>query len=527
MFSEKCPREPMEMLLNDFLEISAQKYPDKCALICQGRRYTYAELDLMSNWVANALVNRSVQNGDRIVVFLDNSWQSVISIFGILKAGCAFVVVNPQTKVKKLCYILNNCAAKAFITHWKYRQMLESVEAEVGSLEFSFVCNAEEGGLAQDKSRVSLEHVLADGPDRRLGPRAIDIDLAAIIYTSGSTGFPKGASFTHRAMVSASTSIATYLETADTDIVINMLPLAFDYGLYQVLMSAQAGATLVLERDFVFPYEIVKAVVHERVTAFPGVPTIFGMLLHLKDLERYDFSSVRYVTNTAAALPPRHIRELKRIFPKAKIYSMYGITECKRVSYMPPDELDERPTSVGKGMPNEEVYIVNEKGERVRPNEVGELVVRGSNVMMGYWGMPEETAKVLRPGRYPGERVLYTGDLFKMDEDGYLYFVARKDDIIKTRGEKVSPKEVEAVIYELPEVLEVSVVGVQDDLLGQAIKAKIVLKDGLKSLTDRDVIAHCLRNLEPFMVPKHVEFVASLRKTQSGKIMKRDVEPDE
>jgi acyl-CoA synthetase (AMP-forming)/AMP-acid ligase II len=194
---------------------------------------------------------------------------------------------------------------------------------------------------------------------------------------------------------------------------------------------------------------------------------------------------------------------------------------------MPSDELDERPASVGKGMPNEEVYIVNEKGEKVGPGEVGELVVRGSNVMMGYWENPEETAKVLRPGRYPGERALYTGDLFKMDEDGYLYFVSRKDDIIKSRGEKVSPKEVESAIYELPEVLEVSVVGVPDDVLGQAVKAKVVLKDGNNSLAEREVIAHCMQNMERFMVPKYVEFVSALPKTFSGKVMKREAEPDE
>ena len=515
------------MLLNNFIETSADRLPDKVALICQDRRYTYSELDSMSNRIANALIDRRLKKGDRVGVFLDNSAESVISIFGILKAGCAFVVINPQTKSRKVCYILNNCGAKGLITHWKYRETLEAVEQEVGSLEFSFVCAVEHDGLAQGKERTSLEAIVTRQPDRRPDPRTIDIDLAAIIYTSGTTGFPKGASFTHRSMISASTSITTYVENVETDVILNVLPLAFDYGLYQVLMSAQMGATLVLGKDFVFPYEIVKTVVSERVTGFPGVPTIFAMLLQLKDIEKHDFSRVQYVTNTAAALSTRHIRELKRVFPNARIYSMYGVTECKRVSYMPPDELDERPTSVGKGMPNEEVYIVNENGEKVGAGEVGELVVRGSNVMMGYWENPEATAKVLRPGRYPGERVLHTGDLFRMDEDGYLYFVSRKDDIIKSRGEKVSPKEVENVIYELPEVLEVSVVGVPDDVLGQAVKAKVVLKDGKNSLTEREVIAHCIQSMERFMVPKYVEFVSALPKTQSGKIMKRDAEQGE
>jgi long-chain acyl-CoA synthetase len=323
-------------------------------------------------------------------------------------------------------------------------------------------------------------------------------------------------------MVAAASSITTYLENTESDIVLNALPLSFDYGLYQVLMSAQVGATLVLEKSFVYPYQVVQIIEREKVTGFPGVPTVFALLLAIKDIKKRNFDSVRYVTNTAAALPPRHILELKDVFPQAKIYSMYGITECKRVSYMPPDELDERPGSVGKGMPNEEVVIVDKFSQPVPHGVVGELVVRGSHIMMGYWEMPEENEKILRPGKYPGERVLYTGDLFRMDEEGYLYFVSRKDDIIKSRGEKVAPKEIEHVIYELPEVLEAAVIGVPDDILGEAIKAFIVLKDGTP-LSERDIVTHCSRRLESFMVPKYVEFRPELPKTTSGKIRKLDL----
>jgi amino acid adenylation domain-containing protein len=506
-------------LLNDLLERSAERFPDKTALIAGGNRYTYSRLNVSANQLAHALQESRIERGDRVAVYLENSAELVISIFGILKAGAAFVIVNHQTKPPKLSFILNNCGTKALISHSRFSQIRE-LEKQVPSLRLMILCGEEEKSTAGN--RISMEYIREHFPKNAPEPGTIDLDLAAIIYTSGTTGFPKGASFAHRAMVAASSSITTYLENTERDIILNVLPLSFDYGLYQVLMSAQAGATLVLEKTFAFPQLILQALERERVTGFPGVPTIFAILLAQKDIKKRDFTSLRYVTNTAAALPPRHILQLKDIFPQSTIYSMYGITECKRVSYMPPEELDQRPSSVGKGMPNEEVYIVDENGEKVGPGVVGELIVRGSNIMMGYWEMPEENEKILKPGRYPGERVLYTGDLFKMDEEGYLYFISRKDDIIKSRGEKVSPREIEHVLYDLPEVLETAVVGVNDEILGQAIKAFVVLKDG-RVLSERDVLAHCTRRLEPFMVPKSVEFLSHLPKTESGKIRRRDL----
>lgn len=509
-------------LLHDFLELSVAKLPDKTALVCENDRHTYAQVEAMSNRLANALLKHGVERSDRVAILLDNSTESVISIFGILKAGAAFVVINPQTKAQKLKFILNNCGANALITQTKYVALLPDLENDAESLKFIIVCDASEQNQPGDGLRLPLKEILDSYPDSPPDADTIDLDLAAIIYTSGTTGFPKGACFTHRGMVSASSSITTYLENVESDIILDALPISFDYGLYQVLMSSQVGGTLVLERSFTYPQQIINAVEREKVTGFPGVPTLFAIMLKLKDIKKHDFSSVQYVTNTAAALPPSHILQLKDIFPHARIYSMYGITECKRVSYMPPDELDDRPSSVGKGMPNEEVYIVDDKGKHVGPGVVGELVVRGSNVMMGYWKMPEASAKILKPGKYPGERVLYTGDLFKMDEDGYLYFVSRKDDIIKCRGEKVSPKEVENVIYELPEVLEVAVIGVDDEIQGQAIKAIVVPAENA-TIDNRKIISHCRQNLEGFMVPKYVEFASELPKTSSGKIIKRNL----
>ena len=221
--------------------------------------------------------------------------------------------------------------------------------------------------------------------------RAIDIDLAALIYTSGSTGNPKGVMLTHLNMVSAATSITTYLENTPDDIILNVLPLSFDYGLYQVLMAVKIGGTVVLERSFAYPQAVIRKLIEERVTGFPLVPTMSAILLQM-DLSEIRLVQLRYITNTAAALPTEHILQLRKLFPHVRIYSMYGLTECKRVSYLPPEQLDLRPGSVGRGMPNEEVYVVDEQGSRVGPGVVGELVVRGANVMKGYWELPEETA---------------------------------------------------------------------------------------------------------------------------------------
>jgi len=299
-----------------------------------------------------------------------------------------------------------------------------------------------------------------------------------------------------------------------------VLPLAFDYGLYQALMCAKVGATLVLERSFTYPAVVLEKLKSERATGFPLVPTLAAMLLQMKHIAPGMFPHLRYITNTAAALPAAHIRRLRELFPGARLYSMYGVTECKRCTYLPPEQLEVRPESVGIAIPGTEAYVVRENGERAAPGEVGELVIRGAHVMKGYWGDEAATARALRPGPYAWEKVLHTGDLFRADEDGYLYFVSRKDDIIKTRGEKVSPKEVENVIYEIAGVREVAVIGVPDPILGQAVKAIVAADDGL---SERDIIRHCSARLEEFMVPKQVEFRSQLPKSENGKIARKEL----
>jgi long-chain acyl-CoA synthetase len=512
------------MQVESFLELSAARFPQKTALVCNRNKFTYGELETKANRLACSLIAGGIQRGDRAAIYLENSAEAVIAIFAILKAGAVFLVVNPTTKADKVSYILNNCRAAGLITDRTKLDTLSTAVASAPHLQSVWVAS----GLpatesATTKRQFDLTAVLENADLSAVPPikKCIDIDLAALIYTSGSTGRPKGVMLTHLNIVSAATSITTYLENEPGDIILSVLPLSFDYGLYQVLMAFKVGGTVVLERSFTYPYRIIELLNEENVTGFPIVPTISAVLLQL-DLTAHRFPALRYITNTAAALPTGHIRQLRDIFPSVKIFSMYGLTECKRVSYLPPDQIDIRPASVGRAMPNEEVYIVGDAGQRVSAGTVGELVVRGSNIMKGYWDSQEETDRVLKPGPLPGEKVLHTGDLFRMDEEGYLYFIGRKDDIIKTRGEKVSPREVEDVLHAMPGVAEAVVIGVPDEVLGAAIKAVIRLQDGVNR-TAEQVIHWCSLKLENFMVPKFVDFQGELPKISNGKIDKREL----
>lgn len=515
------------MLVNEFLERSAERFPDKVGLVCEDKRLTYGEIESLSNRLSNALAKNGLLRQDRAAVFLDSSIESVVSIFAILKTGGVFLVVNPQVKARKVEYILNDCQVKSLITDRKHLREIKGVLPNCPNLR-SIVCTDYESLTEKESEDIvqrllSYSEIMSDFPSSPPTKQCIDIDLASLIYTSGSTGMPKGVMCTHLNMTAAASSIIEYLENVPDDIILNVLPVSFDYGLYQVLMAFKFGGTVVLEKSFLYPYKIIDLLIKEKITGFPIVPTIAAILLKLKNLDKYDFSNLRYISNTAQALPPKYITGLQRVFPSTKIYSMYGLTECKRVSYLPPEELERRPTSVGKAMPNTEVYIVDENGSKIdKPGVIGELVVRGANVMKGYWNLPEETKKVYKPGPLPGERVLYTGDLFKMDEEGFLYFISRKDDVIKVAGERVSPKEIENVLHDIEGVDEAAVIGVDDEILGQAIKAFVSLKKGY-NLTVDDIMRDCSRNMENFMIPKYVEIMSTLPKSSHGKIAKKEL----
>lgn len=509
------PTRP-QRLLHEALPRAAAAAGDKPAVIVEGRAYSYAQLLEAATRLAGALQAQGVARGDRVAVYMDNTWPCVVSIYAILMAGGAFLVVNPQTKADKLAFILEDSGARVLLSDGHLAVEINAALAQLPAAPV-LICSGDATALP---AALAFDDMLAQAPLQALANPAIPLDLAALIYTSGSTGNPKGVMQTHQSMLFATGSLVEYLRLEPDDRILCALPLAFDYGLYQLLMSVHLGATLVLERSFTYPAQVFARMREFEVTVFPAVPTMFAMLLSFHSREPLLFEHVRRVTNTAAALPDDFGSRLREVFPAALIYRMYGLTECKRVSYLEPELAESRPGSVGKAIPGTELYLLSAQGEPVAPGESGILYVRGPHVMLGYWNRPDLTAHMLKPGKLPGERVLCTQDLFRMDSEGFLYFVGRSDDIIKTRGEKVSPAEVENVLHGIAGVREAAIIGVPDELLGQAIRAYVVLNAGV-TLSERQVRAHCSARLENFMVPRDVVFCEDLPKTTTGKVSRK------
>lgn len=520
------------ILVHEWLSRAASRHPRKHALICGETRWTYEAIDRHSSALAHALTDMGVSRHDRVAVLLDNSVESVVALYGILKAGAVFSILAATLKGAKLRHILDNSDASVLISHTNKSKVVidalsgygkpckvvwvgpsERIPAQLGAVSTPWESLFSNGFNPEtDSAGKSCESAL---------PRIIDQDLAALIYTSGSTGEPKGVMLTHGNQVSVCRSITEYLENTASDIILSVLPLSFSYGLNQILTAFRVGATVILEQSFLYTHSIMQKLVLEKATGLPIVPTIAAILLQL-DLSKYDLCNLRYITNAGAALPPSYSKELRRRLPHVRVFAMYGQTECTRISYLSPEQIDIRPTSVGRGIPGQASCVVDEQGLPVGPGVVGELVVKGPHVMAGYWGLPDETKQKLRPFPGSAEPALHTGDLFRTDEEGYLYFVSRKDDIIKSRGEKVSPKEVEDVLYGVQGVAEAAVVGVPDPVLGEAVKAFVVPQPGA-ALTERDVLRACAHHLEDFMVPQAVEFREALPKTSSGKIRKTEL----
>ncbi|HQO76062.1 MAG TPA: AMP-binding protein [Candidatus Saccharicenans sp.] len=504
------------VLVSDWLTLTARHFPDKIALVSKGQRLTYCQVDEKSTNLASALVLTGFKKGDRAVICLDNSPEAVISIYGILKAGGVFTVIDPKSPWPAINSIIADSGARLLIT--ARRKLYEGDGPQFSTADSQLIIVDGHKSSPRHYPKALIFEGLTEKLDASIAlPRLLENDLACLIYTSGSTGKPKGIICTHHNMVTAARSIVQYLGNTKDDIILDVLPLSFDYGLYQIIMCFMFGGTVVLESSFAYVQDILAAIDKEKVTGFPLIPSISAMLLKLKKFPAAKLKSLRYITNTGAAWPVSHIRHFRRFLPLVKLYSMYGLSECKRVSYLPPELIDEYPDSVGIPMPNLEVAIVDGRGSPVPVGKPGQLIVRGPTVMQGYWRDEKLTKKVFRPGRYPEERWLQTGDVFRQDENGLLYYVGRRDRQIKSFGHRINLSEIERVIAGLDGLTEVAAIPVPDEIGGEVVGVLVVAKKE-KKITEDQIKQFCRQYLEPYKVPRQVWLVESLPKTANGKI---------
>jgi long-chain acyl-CoA synthetase len=483
----------------DDLSRWATDEPDRTAVIVGDRTVSFGELDGLVDRLAAGLRERGVQRGDRVAIMLPNRIDAVVAIEGTLRAGAAIMPINPTAKHDRVTDLLQRSEAAMLLCDAERAGEVETAVSAVGEVPWF----------------SSLEAVSSDGAAPRETPG--DDDLAALMHTSGSTGGPKGVMHCHSGLGFVTDSIVEYLEVTPEDRILNLLPLSFGYGLSHLLICMRSGATLVLEPGVGLPGKIVKLLEDQEITGLPGVPTVFQLLLTLRGLADRPLPHLRLLTSAGAALPGPAIEEVRRTFPNALLYVMYGQTECIRTCYLPPDQLDIRPSSVGVPIPGTDTWIEDDEGNEVGPGVVGELIVRGPHVMQGYWRNPEATAPRIREGRQPGERVLASNDLFRTDEEGYLYFVGRRDDIIKSRGEKVPPREVEEVLHIDQGIKEAAVVGVPDRLLGEAVHAHVSPHEG-EELDPAALKRLCAEHLEDYMVPQRIVIHDELPRNNNGKI---------
>lgn len=469
-------------------------------------RLDYAALAAAVSRAAGALITANIGRRERVAVYLEKRVENVAAMFGASAAGAVFVPVNPLLKPDQVGYILADCNVRALVTSGERLAQLASVLVGCRDLRTVFVCGAREPlpsipGIAVLPWEPAQCAPATGALEAR---RAIDVDMAAILYTSGSTGKPKGVVLSHRNMVAGAASVASYLALRPEDRVLSVLPLSFDYGLSQLTTAFLAGATAVL-LNHLFPRDIVKAVQEERITGLAAVPPLW---IQLAALDWPADCPLRYLTNSGGAMPLHTVAALRATLPRAQLFLMYGLTEAFRSTYLPPAQLDRRPDSMGRAIPNAQVLVVRSDGSPCAPGEPGELVHRGALVALGYWNDPAKTAERFRPapGQDPAlpltEMAVWSGDTVRMDEEGYLYFIGRSDDMIKVSGYRISPSEIEEAVHATGLVTEAVAFGVPHPALGQAIVLLAVLREaGLEPAVLRK---ECQRRLPAYMVPTHV-----------------------
>ncbi|MCC7413622.1 MAG: acyl-CoA ligase (AMP-forming), exosortase A system-associated [Gammaproteobacteria bacterium] len=512
-------------MLHQLLTATARQCGSKPAVVHdRAGSLTFAELAQRVEVLAQRLHALGVGRHDRIGIYLPKLPETVIALFAASRAGAVFVPVNPLLKPEQVRHIVADCEVKVLITSADRALLLHEVLAGSSSVVQVVLT----GALPDDLDlpvpwcgwNALLAHGAQAGTDALL-PRVIDHDMVAILYTSGSTGKPKGVIISHRNIVCGAESVSEYLEITAADCLLAVLPFSFDYGLNQLVSAVLHGCTCVL-MDYLLPRDVIRAVARYGVTGLAAVPPLWAQLAPLEwpDEAR---RSLRYITNSGGTLPANTLRLLREKLPDTRPYLMYGLTEAFRSTYLPPERIDERQGSIGKAIPNAEILVVDARGRPCGPNEPGELVHRGALVALGYWNDAERTRERFRP--LPGtpagipttELAVWSGDTVRADEDGYLYFVGRNDGMIKTSGYRVSPEEVEEVVYGSGLVTEAAAIGVAHETLGQGIV--VVVSPRTDTALDLDaLLVICKAQLPNFMVPHRIVVREHLPHTPNGKI---------
>jgi long-chain acyl-CoA synthetase len=515
------PINPQWRGLTGLAQQRAQR-PNATALVCEQGRFSFADLDAHSSQMACLLERTGVKPGDRLGIFAENGWLPAVAVLAALKVGALFVVLHPQFKAAKLASIIEDAGISVILTQ---SSLLNTLQAAQTAAQCQVLCDGEEIPAPVIDLRQALACISAADSAAFTAHTSEAEEPCAIIYTSGTTGEPKGVVHNHRSMVFALCSISAYLPLRAQDVVLSVLPLAFSYGLYQWLLCLWNGACLVLEKSFNFPAQIYQRLRDEQVSVFPAIPTVFALMAQAHARSALCFAQVRCITNAGAALPPSLIAPLQEIFPQAQIFAMYGQTECNRGCYLPPQLLTAQDqaaywASVGKAIPGTELFLVDEAFNRLEGDAEGILCVQGPHLMLGYWNKPESTAKALRKDN-AGQTYLYTGDCFYRNSDGFYFFRGRSDDIIKVRGEKVSPVEIEHALSAVPGIAEAAVLAVADELLGQAVVGFVAFSEA--PIPERLIKQALNKHLEPHKIPKQIIAMAALPKTANGKLDKKSL----
>ena len=510
----------MPDLIHELLLHSAEQSPHAEALVHQDTRLDYGRLATRVRECASLLLQLGLARSQRVAIYMEKRPEAVIAVFAAASAGGVFVPINPLLKPEQVAYILRDCNVSVLVTTAERLELLAPTLRECPDLK----AVVSVGGNTRSTDSLSIiawEEAQTDAASAK-PHRVIDTDMAAILYTSGSTGKPKGVVLSHRNMVAGARSVAQYLENRPTDRILAALPLSFDAGFSQLTTAFHVGASVALI-NYLMPRDVLTAVERYGITGLTAVPPLWIQLAQLKWPESAR-KTLRYIANTGGRMPKATLDALRTALPQTLPYLMYGLTESFRSTYLPPSEVDRRPDSIGKAIPNAEVLVVREDGTLCDANEPGELVHRGALVSLGYWNDPEKTAERFKPapGQPKGlvlpELAVWSGDTVRKDEEGFLYFISRRDDMIKTSGYRVSPTEVEEVVYATGLVGEAAALGIAHPVLGQAIVI-VATSPAQAKLDPQALLNQCRERLPAYMVPARIlERKASLPRNPNGKI---------